>query len=547
MEHRRNFSFACVAAFTMLFAVACNEDHGNYTYLPDDEIATLRFDTTGMSYAERMVFVSGMYPGDTVNFPLKVEYDKPEQLRFRWYVNKYPYQMVREGNTMVYPKADTIAYTLELDNWICDLEPGDYEFHCLAEDTVRGMRMYYAAQDQSVKVFRTGQRTGLYLLAETTDGNTDIEVMTNGLLLSSYGDPAYKYFSSTYGYTLPGKPRFIRGCATARGSTKDCILVATDQNMYRLDRYTSLNPIDDYGEMFLALPQTYNPQAFTFTTMSNGNFLINDGKLYAYYADEGGKKFMDYYGGDYEADNYLIPVRNKLEQVIYDKKNHRFMKLSSKSSSSLQQLAQPADSYVRNYKVNPAAMPADPAAIITAWSNRTIAIVPEETGWFAHIFNFYSGNENIGFAGYGTTSRRSLANCSHIQTAKYFASANTYGSALYYADDDGCYSTSFTTSTVPAENKLDIYLEAGYKITAIYVPGSRHSSTNRYQKNTLVVASYNEATRDGRVDLYIVNQNSGKLDVGALSAARYSTKDGAHYNWTTGFGKVVGMCYLNAE
>ena len=100
---------------------------------------------------------------------------------------------VQQGNLLVYPPADTICHTKKLD-WTVDLNPGQYRFFLMAEDTITGMKGFYQVGNYTT-VASGGTLSGLYLLTER-DGQTDLEVFTSGLMLI-YGEQSchYKYYS----------------------------------------------------------------------------------------------------------------------------------------------------------------------------------------------------------------------------------------------------------------------------------------------------------------------------------------------------------------
>ncbi len=101
-----------------------------------------------------------------------------------------------EGNKQVYPPADTIARTKKLD-WVCDLKPGMYRFYFMAEDTISGARNFMQINETFISVNQSGALRGLYLLTETIDGNTDIEVLNSQLqFITGFVDAQYFHYYS---------------------------------------------------------------------------------------------------------------------------------------------------------------------------------------------------------------------------------------------------------------------------------------------------------------------------------------------------------------
>ena len=177
-----------------LLPSACSEDDGNYSYLSDEEAGVITIDTVGIE--NKYVLSYSLTPGQHVEFEPRVSYKYPERLRYSWYyltLNNYQYLPVQQGNSLVYPPADTICHTKKLD-WTVDLNPGQYRFFLMAEDTITGMKGFYQAGNYTT-VASGGTLSGLYLLTER-DGQTDLEVFTSGLMLI-YGEQSchYKYYS----------------------------------------------------------------------------------------------------------------------------------------------------------------------------------------------------------------------------------------------------------------------------------------------------------------------------------------------------------------
>ena len=173
---------------------ACSEDDGNYSYLTDEEAGIITIDTVGVENKYALSY--SLSPGQHVEFEPRVNYKYPERLRYSWYyltLTNYQYLPVQQGNSLVYQPADTICHTKKLD-WTVDLNPGQYRFFLMAEDTITGMKGFYQAGNYTT-VASGGTLSGLYLLTER-DGQTDLEVFTSGLMLI-YGEQSchYKYYS----------------------------------------------------------------------------------------------------------------------------------------------------------------------------------------------------------------------------------------------------------------------------------------------------------------------------------------------------------------
>lgn len=535
--------------FCLAFFMACTEDEGNYSYLSEEEVGLIKIDTTGMGI-QRFALTYNMNPGDTIVFDPNVSYKYPERLRYRWFyltLHNYQYQAVQVGNKLVFPPADTIGYTKKLD-WICNLEPGAYRFYLLVEDSVSGVRAYYQAEEQYVSVNQSGSQKGLYLLTETTDGNTDIEVLTSTLQLVTGGDAQYfHYYSDVTGHTLPGKPRFIRGATD--GASKSAYLVVTDQNMWRLNS-VGMQTMDDWNTMFYDTPEVFDPQcSFYNSSYGKCDFLINNGKLHVLYTDKANdRKYSAPIAGDYEAAPFLM-LQTKTtwgavsgainaDQVIYDQKNRCFRPYFPRESSLSNFRATAEDAYL-----DANALPADPVAIFTGNGYDTYAILLLDGVPYLYRYCFYNRVDNGDLSTLNNGGERSalnLSGCMEIKNAKYYA-ANSSGSAFYYATDKGVYSFSPTSGQTTSRTIYEC--EADETVTAIYAPGSVGGGWPT-SSCCFYVALWNSSTQEGKVLEYEMNHNDGVPESywGPMFGG-----DGENPVATTGWGKIVSMTWIDAE
>lgn len=532
-----------------LAITACNEDEGNYTYLTEEEVGVIKFDTTGMTADERFALNFSMDPGDIKSFNLKVKYKYAERLRYRWFVTPHPYAAEQQGNALVYPEADTIAYTLPLKDWVCDLAPGMWRFYCMAEDTVTGIRAYYQAQEQYVSVNQAGAVSGLYLLTETPDGNTDIEVMSSNMLMGSLDDSHPKYYSRLTGNTLPGKPRFIKCGATGTGyASKDYYVVCTDQNLYRLNE-VGLRMMDDWSGMFYNTPEVFNPQAFMYTNKCN--FLINDGKLHVLYVTEANDGlFSAPISGDYEADAYLmaetkttwrpVPGAIDADQVIYDKKNKRFRPYYAKNASVSLFGATNGSAYIDANHLS-----GEVVKVMSANNHQTYVICKEEDGAYnLYTFNFYNRVDHGDLSGNGTRSRLTLSAATDIRQAKYYTACASAQSAFYYATDHTVYSIAPSRGLEVTDSRTVFEAPAGETITCIYAIGS-HAAGFPWATSMLYIATWSQSEQQGKVYEYEVDHSEGVLTV--MWAAMIGGYAENPTEVTTGWGKIKSMTWMTAE
>jgi hypothetical protein len=524
-----------------LALVSCSQDDGNYDYISNEEAGEIKFDTIGI--ANHLVLNQNLSNGQHIEFEPNVKYRYPERLRYAWFyitLTDGVYSAVQKGNSLVYEPGDTICRTKKLD-WVVDLKPGTYRFYCMAEDTVTGMRGYYQAEQQYVAVASSGNLGGLYLLTER-DGQTDIEVYRSGLMLIYGSDSCfYDYYHKTQGHYLEGKPLFINGTHTGK-SSKDGYLVATDKNLYRLAA-DGLGTVNDWSTMFYNTPDNFNPQAGFYTNFCD--FLINDGKLHVLYASKANDcKFSAPIAGDYEAYPFLMKntssswrhVEGAIDawQVIYDQKNRKFRPYYSRATS-MSQFKQTVPTAV----VDANNVPGDIKAIFQGGGNYTCVVTNVDGTPYLYRYTFYNVVDNGDLSAAGSRSIIDLSGCTDISNAKRFES-NTTGYAFYYATDNAVY--SFSASSGSTTSNTLYTCQPGETVTALYAWGSNGGGWPT-SDCALWIGVWDNNKNEGKLIQYEMDVNYG------LPNSYWGPMFGAPDNpvVTTGWGKIVDMCNIDAE
>lgn len=558
---RKLFIFA-IALFTVLAGfTACIDDDSN-SELTDFEnelgkntSISLEYDTvrSGGSYMHPFYYSSTLHSaGETVSLPILVKYAYPERLKYTWMVVPYKYgsvEQVQVGNNLVYASPDTISHNKDLE-YTFDLEPGTYQFFLVAEDTINGLTgKYQAASSLGVTVAQEATVSGLYLLSETTDGNTDIEVFASDLMLICGSQAEHKkHYSTLKGETLSGKPLFIRGCSD--GSTKkNSYMVATDKNMYRLNA-AGLVTMDEWKNMFYETPETYNPQAFFYYgSSSQCEYLINDGKLHTLYLDKANsRKFSSSIAGDikdYEAMPYLM-IQTKTQwghvadaidadQVLVDAKNLRFIPYYSRNTSTSS--FKTTDKEVAVVDANQ--LPAKPMAVLNGENNNTYALIKVDGTMYLYRFNFYNRVDEGDLSADGERSILDLSGCEDLANATMFTTC-TSGQAFYYSSGKNVY--SFSPQTGQTTSQTVYTCEGDEVVTCIYAWGSAGGG---FPTSSVIlwIATWSESQQDGKLIQYEMDHLAG------LPNTMYGPMFGAPENpvITTGWGKIKAMTNIDAE
>jgi len=228
----RNISFFAIC---LMMAWGCTDDDstGMENNIPTIEIAD--FDEDGYSVVS--------YEGNrlTLNADIKTGY-KPEELKYRWYlIDK---QMESNSNTA---GSDEEPYERELIgegavlSYEVNLKPGNYEVVC----EVRAANGYTAYKTAKLKV-TTNFSEGFYILKETADGMTDVDVFKSGenRLIPDV-------VSAVLGAPMQGRPQGLSMAfthsfvdeATSKRDFTDVVSVATQTGEFVVFRTTDLQPV----------------------------------------------------------------------------------------------------------------------------------------------------------------------------------------------------------------------------------------------------------------------------------------------------------------
>jgi len=525
-------------------------EHGKNTSI------VLEYDTirSGGANMHPFNYAMGISPKQHISLPMTVKYAYPERLKYTWVVLPYKAGQPRTyqvGNKLVYADADTIAHTLDLD-YTVDLDPDNYQFYLVAEDTITGLSGSYkaVASYQGIEVLQEGYTQGLYLLCETADGNTDIEIYTSTLMLIYDGDHAYhKYYSELAEKTIPGKPRFIRGGTDGtiqKYVSKNTFMIATDENLYRFNK-TGMVLMDTWESMFYQKPEVFNPQKFFYQNQCE--FLVNDGKLYTLYTDvANSRKFAAPIAADtknYEAAPYLMkntstswgatPNAINAAQVILDQKNLRFLPYYAHKATFSGFTNTTADAYLDANK-----LPAKPKHIFNGGSDQTYCLMDMNGEMYLYRYLFYNVADNGDFSADGARSILPLSGCEDIKNAKLFADYNA-GAAMYYSSGKDVYSFSPATGET-ASHKL-YTCEGDEEVTCLYVMGTCGGGWPT-SNVILFVATWSESAKTGKLVQFEMDHTTG------LPNAMWGPMFGAGDDnpvITTGYQKIVDMTCLDAE
>ena len=509
----------------LIGAWGCMEDLGNYDY-DYESVIELEIDTTGMD--QTLFYGADWNIGDTIEIQgFKIKYNHPENLAYYWLLMDYPYETVTEGNSEVWPPADTICRTLDL-NYIVDLEPGQwYQVYLMVRDTVNGrsasMRAHF---NNFIIVPEAGALSGVYCLQEI-DGRVDVDIFGTPLSLVFDSMHVQNYWSENH----PNDPLEGNARSIHYSSTGGWYYIFTDSKGYRCSP-AGLTVMEEWNDMFYSAPE-YDPQAFV--SMNGCDFLINAGKLHCLYLDDiTDRKFPAAVSGEYDLAPFLAsetvntwnPVEGAINayQVVFDETTNGFRPFFNRAVR-LSEFGIPA----ADVPFNVNAMEGELIYTAPVNGGETMAVMKREDGYWMDIACFYDIVDD------GKLARRtvSLAGCPDIDKASAFMSSNS-GAVLFYAVGNKLYSFSYTTGQTEA---VEFWTgEVGEEITCMsIIPSGGFPTGGR----VLWVAVWNQQTEEGKVLEFEFSPSTGKIE--DMYGPMFGIEGNSPYVYN-GFGKIISMC-----
>lgn len=513
------YIIGCICLLVNLWS--CMDDLGNYDY-DFDGVPELEIDTTGV---DRTPLWVPWNVGDTIHFSPRVKYNKPENLTYAYLLLPYPYQTVTEGNAQVYPPADTIGKTLDL-NYIVNLAPGKrYSLYLMVRDSV--LRTSTSMSFGYITVPQAGAVHGIYCLQEK-EGRLDIDVFGTSLGLIHGQHHTKDFWSSTH----PERPLSGNARLISYSSEGDWFYVFTDAEGLRCSP-SNLIIMDTWEEMFYDAT-TYAPEAMI--SMNGYDFLINDSKLHCLNVSKAGnRKFPAPLSGNYRLAPYLAyktretwnPVAGAINayQVVFDKAQNGFRPFFNNASSLGQFSSSDSEAL---FDVN--SMQGELVYYAVANGGETMAVMKrEDATYWMDITSFCNVVDN------GKLARQtcSLAGCTNIDRASYFW-ASKGGTVLFYAVENQLYSFSYSTGQTTSE--LLWSGENGDEITCMI----SLSTAGGYPTagRALWVAVWNEAAQEGRIVEFEFSTTTGKIEDQFGPMVGVTEPSPRVFE---GFGKIISM------
>ena len=337
----------------------------------------------------------------------------------------------------------------------------------------------------------------------------------------------HNVYETVNGEALPGRGVVI-GSYYCIGRYQN-VIVLTDKGGARLSAIT-MQKTFDMSTLVLDL-SSWKPESYIFWQYywSPGRFgydaIVSNGRFYEYSAIRS-TGFTTYTepilkdGLTYKASPYAPKWFDYYQGILYDEIGGRFLGIE-KNTWILKELA-----------VATTTQPFD-------WGNMHASLRYMETGYNNYeyglfedwdtkkmtlcVFNFDT-KPNIGVGKYPAD------NCPELEKAKYFA-VGSLGPVFLYATDRDIYRYDYNGTNTG--EKLYTLAQADEKITGmkIFKPCIHRFIPNHpYNNKVLILSTYNESKKEGKIYMYYINEVNGMIDIASEKVFE-------------GFGEILDMEY----
>lgn len=489
------------------FVSSCYEDKGNYDYITLPEIKVETKDT---------VYVTQF---TTLELPVEIEWQgnvKESDCDFSWRV--YANDILG-----TYNQEKDICLSKNLNYEVTEM-PGSYTLTLTCHNRNTGVDTY-----RSVTMIVQGVITEGWMVLYEKDGFSDFD-----LLMSPYFSDRVKedkrinkVYESVNHEKLKGRGVSISGFTY--GGRYQEVVVVTDAGGARLDAATMQKTYD--LSMLTTLMDSYNPETYLFydyywSPLRYGfDAIISDGRYYMrsvipslgynFYTEP-----IRSGGMTYKASPYAPKMIEYYEGMIYDEEHDRFLGVRTDGSFLWTEL--PSNAFNGTF-FRASDVKGHLRFIGRGFNDREYGLFEDRNTKKQTLFVFdflHTTNSDKG--------KYDASGCPELKEAKYFETG-LLGPVFYYATDKDIYLYDYSSTNTA--QKVYTLAENSEKITGIQLfkpTVDRYYPTHKYNCRVLIISTYNESTKEGKVYMYYVNVSNGTIDVSTEKVF-------------DGFGEIVAM------
>lgn len=495
-------SLGWIAGLLMTIS-SCYSDEGNYDYitLPDikievqDEVAATQFKTLELS----------------VNIDLDGASEDEYEYTWRLWSNEI-------GNDL----NKTIAYTKDL-SYKVDEMPGSYTLVFTCHNKRSGVDTY-----KEISLAVQGSITEGWLVLQEKDGKTDFDLIMTPYFSTRVTEDEiiHDLYESVNDEQLEG--RGVKIGSYSELGRYQYVTVLTDKGGARLNATTMQKAFDI--STLMRDGKTWKPENYIFWHYywSPGRYgydvIISDGRFYEYTPI--GNMASSYIepvlkdGMTYKSSPYAPKWFDYYQGIIFDEQRGGFLGIAL-NTWVLQEMPEPSASEIFDLRrMNGSLRYMDTGynkyeyGLIEDWDTQKLTL---------YVFNF-DVKKGI------TKAMYAADNCPEIENAQFYAIGNL-GPIFYYATDRDIYLYDYSGTN--SATKVYTLENSNEKITGMKILKpclDRFITSHPYDNKVLVLSTYNESTKEGKVYMYYVNVSNGVIDSSSEKVF-------------DGFGEILDMDY----
>ena len=486
-------------SFLLVGMVGCYDDKGNYDYLPVPNIQLT---------AEESQYVTQF---DTLRIPVKAELDGMSESDFDFTWRMWPNTV--QGDTV----KKVISTSKDLIYRVSDV-PGSYTLVLSCCNKHTDVNTY-----KTFKVSVSGTISEGWMVLHEKDGKTDFDLIMTPYFSNRYKED--KILSNLYetvnGEQLEG--RGVRISSYFAIGRYQYVMVLTETGGVRLQS-TTMQKVYDIPTLMLDKKPLKIQNYFFYDyywCLGNGNeVIISDGRFYINKLLGGGYTEPILKDGEtYRCAAYAPKWLWTFQGVMYDELHSRFLGVTG----NMLTVTPLPKANGRQFDWNN--MNATMKYMDTGFKNYDYALMQDKD---THKYGLYVLNfdvkDNFDVAMYEAD------NCPELDKAKYYAIGNR-GNIFYYATDKDIYIYDYAGSNTG--RKAYTLANGNEKITGMKILKpciDRFINNHPYNNKVLILSTYNESTKEGKIYMYYINESNGNIDMASEKVFG-------------GFGEILDMDY----
>ena len=477
---------------------SCYEDLGNYDYTDLSEV-TLN--------TERDTFFVTQF--DTLLIPVDVYLEDMNE-------DDYDFSWKLWSNDLVYTVEKSFPDMRDFEYRVTEV-PGSYTLVLICQNKTTNVKTF-----KEIILSVQGIISEGWLVMHEKDGQTDFDIIMSPFFTNRYDEDIVlkSLYESVNGEKLKGRGVKISNYFAI--GRYQYVVAITDEEGVRMNAKT-LQKTYDFSTLMLDgkpfKPENYFYFSYYWCLGRGSEVLISDGRYYINtLLGNGFTQPILKDGETYKSAKYGTKYMWLFQGMIYDDLKGRFLGVQN----DLLVATELHQAEGRLFDWND--MNGSLVFMDTGFKFYEYALIKD---WDTGVHGLYVMNfdlrENYDIAAY------SAANCEELDNAKYF-SLGQRGNVFYYGTDNDIYLYDYA-GTNASRNVYTV--NDGERITGFDILRSnvdRYIQNHPYDNKVLMISTYNDTLKEGKVYMYYINESNGDIDFTSEKVF-------------DGFGEILDMDY----